>query len=86
MWDRWSHLLQLLTELTSYKVTFKWKDVEQKAFEDIKFIVTCNILLEYLAFNERFDIHKDVIYCQLGAVISNKGIAISFYRGKLMVT
>ena len=36
MWDKQSHLLQLLTEVTSTKVTFKWTDVEQKMFDKIK--------------------------------------------------
>ena len=30
MWERWSHLIQPLTELTSNKVKLKCTDVEQK--------------------------------------------------------
>ena len=36
MWPRRSHLLQPLTALTPYKVRFKWTDMEQKVFDDIK--------------------------------------------------
>ena len=36
MWARRSHLLKPLTELTSTKVKFKWTDVEQQAFDEIK--------------------------------------------------
>ena len=40
MWAKRSHLLQPLTVLTSKKVNFKWTDLEQKAFDEIKRIVT----------------------------------------------
>ena len=59
MWYRQSHLLQPLAELTSYKVKFKWTDVEQKAFYYIKQIVVCDTLLAYPYFNEQLDIYMD---------------------------
>ena len=55
-WDRCSHLLQPLTEITSDKVTFKWTAIEQKVFDNIKHIVACNILLAHPYFNAQFDI------------------------------
>ena len=36
MWDRRLHLLHPLTALTSPKVKFKWTDVEQKSYDEIK--------------------------------------------------
>ena len=78
MWARQSHLLQPLTALTSYKVTFEWAHIEQKAFEDIKFIVACNNLLAYPDFNEQFDIHTDDSDYHLGAIISQYGKSIAF--------
>ena len=36
MWSRRSHLLQPLTALTPSKVRFKWTEMEQKVFDDIK--------------------------------------------------
>ena len=59
MWSRWSHLLQPLTKLTSEKVMFKWTDMEQKAFDDIKCTVARNNLLSNPYFNKIFDIHTD---------------------------
>ena len=41
----------------SNKVKFKWKDVEQKLFGEIKRIVTQNTLLVYPYFNKSVDIH-----------------------------
>ena len=65
MRSRWSYLLQPLTALTSNKETFKWKDVEQKVFDDTKHIVACDTLLAYLYFNKQFDIHMDAIFFQI---------------------
>ena len=42
IWTRPSHLLHTLTALTPPKVKFKWNDVEQKAFYDIKCTVVHN--------------------------------------------
>ena len=55
---RRSSLLHPLTAFTSTKVKFKWIDVEQKAFYDIKRSVAYDTLLAY-PVNKRFDIHTD---------------------------
>ena len=66
MWDKWSHLLHILTVLMSIKVIFKCKNAEQKVFDEIKCIVACDALLIYLYFNKRFDIHMDASDFQIG--------------------
>ena len=55
IWARRLNLIRPLTALTSTKVTFKWTDVEQKAFDKIKQIVSRDTLLIYPDFNKRFD-------------------------------
>ena len=45
MWDRWSHLLHPIMALILPKVNFKWTNVEQKAFDDIKRAVAHDTLL-----------------------------------------
>ena len=70
MWSRRSHILHPLTVLTSPKVKFKWNDVEQKVFDEIKRTVAHNTLLAYPYFNKRLDIQTDASNHQLGAVIS----------------
>ena len=79
MWNRQSHLLQPLTELRSNKVSFKWTDIEQKAFYDIKRVFYRDTLLSYPHFNKLFDIHMDASNFQIGTVISQGGKPIDFY-------
>ena len=69
MWARRSHLLHPLTALTPNKVKFKWTDMEQKAFDEIKQAVAQDTLLPYLDFNKRFNIYINASDDQLGAVI-----------------
>ena len=59
MWARFSHLLQTLTVLTTNKVKFKWTNVEQKVFDDLKRVVARSTLLAHPDFNKRLDIHTD---------------------------
>ena len=74
------------TSITSDKVIFKWTEIEQKSFEEIKHIVTCDTLLAYTDLNKIFDIHTDDRYYQLGEVISQDGKSISLYRCKIIGT
>ena len=85
MWAIHSHIIQPLTALTSYKVRFKWTDVEQKAFDDNKRAVAHNILLSYPDSNKKFDIHTDDSNYQLGSVIIQEGETINSYIHKLTV-
>ena len=82
MWDKRSHILHPLTALTSHKVRFKWTDLEQKAFDDIKRAVSQENLLSYPYFNRSFYIHTDSRDHQLGAVIIQNGKPIAFYIQK----
>ena len=86
MWDIRSHLIKSLTSITSDKVTLEMTDVEHKTFEDIKHIVARDTLLEYLDFNERFDIRKDTSEYQLGPIIIQYDKPIAFYICKLTGT
>ena len=78
MWYKRSNLLHNLTVLTSNKVKFKWTDVEQKEFVEMKHIVASNTLLIYPNLHKFFDIHMYASDFQLGAVISQYGKPISF--------
>ena len=83
MWYRRSHFIQPLTSLTSDKVRFKCRAVEQKSFDDIEGIVVRNTLLAYLYFTELFDIHMDDSNYHLGGVIIQSDKPIAFYIQKL---
>ena len=83
IWGKISHTIEPLTKLNPNKVKFKWTEVEQEVFEEIKRIVTRNVLLAYLGFNEEFKTHNDAIRSQSGAVIIQEGKPIAFYSIKL---
>ena len=68
MWPRKSHTLAPLTKLTYIKRNFKWMEVEQDAFNEIKRILACDTLLTYPDFDETFHIHTDASAFQLGTV------------------
>ena len=65
------------------KRKFKWTQLEQDAFDKIKWIVTRNTLLTYPDFNETFKIHTNANAFQFEAVISQKGQPIDFYSRKM---
>ena len=84
MWPR-SEIQAPLTRLTSKDVPFQWTDVEQQAFDKIKSIVCCEVLLLYPDFNKPFHIHTDASHYQLGSVISQDNHPIAFYSHKLQL-
>ena len=72
-----------LTKLTSKTVPWKWTEVEQKAFEEIKSKLSKQTLLTYPDFNKPFDIHTDASDTQLGAVISQENRPIAYFSRTL---
>ena len=83
MWIRRSELMTPLTRLTSKIATWNWTEVEQKAFNDIKTVISQETLLTYPDFDNIFDVHTDASEKQLGAVLSQNGKPIAFYSRKL---
>ena len=83
MWIRQSDsTLVPLTALTSKEAKWQWTEVEQKAFDTMKKIVSRETLLAYPNFSEPFEIHTDASDTQLGVVISQHGKPIAFYSRK----
>ena len=83
MWERRSHLLAPLASLTSKSSKWKWTEVEDTAFKDIKNVIAREVMLSYPDFSKPFVIHTDASHRQLGAVISQEGKPIAFYSRKL---
>ena len=83
MWIRRSHILAPLAALTSKTVKWKWTEVEDTAFENMKKVIAKETLLAYPDFNKPFVIHTDASHTQLGAVISQDDKPIAFYSRKL---
>ena len=86
IWPRRSHMLAPLTESTSIKQKFKWKNVEQYALDEIKRIMARDNLLAYLDFNETFKSNNDGKAFHLREVIRQKGKLIAFYGRKITDT
>ena len=78
MWVRRSEILAPLTTLTSKKVVFKWKDIHQQAFDNMKKILAREVILAFPDFNKPFEIYTDASDTQLGAVITQDGKPIAF--------
>jgi hypothetical protein len=84
VWPQRSHLLAPLTLLRTYaKVTWKWTEQQQTAFETMKLLIARETLLTYTDFNKPFVIHTDASKVQLGACISQDGRPVAFYSRKL---
>ena len=83
MWIRRSDVLAPSSSLTSKTTPWHWTDVEQKAFDTMKCIISRETLLAYPDFNKPFIIHTDASHTQLGAVISQDNKPIAFYSRKL---
>jgi hypothetical protein len=69
--------------MCSAKAKFVWHDKEQKAFEDIKTIISRETSLSYPDFLKGFHIHRDSRDYQLGAVIMQDDRPLAFYSRKL---
>ena len=86
MWIHRSEVLAPLSKLTSESTKFVWTDVQQQAFDNIKKIVSREVMLAFPDFSKPFDIHTDASHYQLGSVISQEGKPIAFYSRKLSDT
>jgi len=83
MWPRRSEILAPLTALTSKKERWKWTEVHEKAFQNMKKIMARETLLTFPDFTKPFEIHTDASKLQLGACISQDNKPIAFYSRKL---
>jgi RNase H-like domain found in reverse transcriptase/Reverse transcriptase (RNA-dependent DNA polymerase) len=83
MWQRRSHIFAPLTAMCSAKAKFVWGDKEQKAFKEIKAIISQETLLAYPDFSKDFHVYKDSSDYQLGAVIMQDDRPLAFYSRKL---
>ena len=99
LWEKRSHILAPLSDLVGIysptkkngkkgkrKITtpkFVWSDECEKAFTQIKKIVSREVMLAYPNFNKKFEIYTDASTKQLGAVITQDNRPIAFYSKKL---
>jgi len=83
MWRRRSHLISPLTPLVGTKTKWEWGVEQQKAFEEIKRVISEETLLAFPDFSKAFHIYTDASDYQLGAVIMQEGKPLAFYSRKM---
>ena len=86
LWPRRSHILSPLTEAAAGKTKrakIKWTDELERAFLEIKKMVSTEALLTYPDWSKPFTIHTDASDFQLDAVISQDDKPIAFFSRKL---
>ena len=83
MWRRCSHLIAPLSALIGKGVLLKWKDEHQKAFEEVKRIVSKEVLLAFPDYTQRFQIYTDASDLQLGAILKQGDKTLAFFSKKL---
>ena len=83
MWQRRSHMLAPLTKLVGKTAKFVWGLEEQRAFEEVKRVISKETLLAFPDFDKEFHIYTDASQYQLGAVIMQDDKPLAFYSRKL---
>ena len=93
LWVSRTHLLAPLTDLvgecgstkrsTKKKPPWRWEQVHQEAFEEIKKVIARDVILAYPNFSEEFVIFTDASTRQLGGVITQNNRPIAFFSRKL---
>ena len=86
MWPKRAHLLTPLTQLCSSKVKFTWNDNHESAFQQIKRLVTEDVLLRFPDYNKPFSIYTDASKYQIGATIKQENLPVAYFSRKLTPT
>jgi len=69
--------------LLSKDAKYIWGPEQQKAFKDIKNVISQEVLLTFPDFNKPFHIYTDASTAQLGAVVVQDTKPLAFYSQKL---
>jgi len=86
MWKHRSHVLAPLAALVGKNTPFKWRDEHQKGFDEMKRIVSKEILLSFPDYSKDFEIYTDASDKQLGAVLKQGNKTLAFFSKKLTKT
>ena len=87
MFPHRSHILAPLTDLTKgagpRKRKITWKKEHQTAYDEMKALISADVLLRYPDHNLPFHVYTDASDLQLGAVILQQGAPVAYYSRKL---
>ena len=82
MWPRRTHTLAPLTAMTG-KAPFQWMPVHQKAFEQMKALISTDALLADPNPTILYDVESDASDYQLGSVIKQNNRPVAYVSQKL---
>ena len=83
MRPRRAHILAPLTELCSTRNKFKWNDNHESSFQQMKKLVSGDVLLRFPDHSKPFQIYTDASKYQLGATIKQDNKPIAYFSKKL---
>ena len=78
MWPCRTHTLVPLTAMTG-KAPFHWSPIHQKAFKQMKAIISMDALLTYPNPDKPYDVETDTSNYQLGSVIKQDNCPIAYF-------
>jgi len=76
-----SQMLKPLSDLFKKKMSFEWKEEQQKVFENLKEKLLSTFMLKFLDFTKPFKVHTDVNDFTIKGVFMQDGHLIVF-KGK----
>ena len=83
MWKHRSHVLAPLANLCGKNTPFKWEAKHTAAFEEMKRIVSKEVLLSFPDYTQRFQLYTDASDLQMGAVLKQGDKTLAFFSKKL---
>lgn len=83
MWKHRSHILAPLSAMCSKNVPFKWTEEHMKAFQEMKALVSHEVLLSFPDYSRPFELYVDASDLQLGAVLKQGNKTLAFFSKKL---
>ena len=86
MWLMHAHFFALLTDVCSTRKKFVWTDRQEHAFQNIKRLVSEDVMLRSPNHKEPFQIFTDARTYQIGATIKQNKLPIAYFSRKLTPT
>ena len=86
MWPRRAHYLTPLTDICSTRKKLIWTDTQEVAFQNIKRLVSEDVILRFPDHSQPFHIYIDASNSQIGATIKQNQLPIAYFSRKLAPT